>query len=260
MVNFNKRYFLLALILFLIELIIAIFVKDEIIRPFVGDILVVILIYCFVKIFWRVGTFPLAISVFLFACGVEILQYFKLVNILGVQNNKILVTILGSVFAWTDILAYAIGTCIILWLDSPEKKIVRTYWGIVGLGLLILGVYWHWPTTPVTCESLQRFGARVEGNRCIVSKQVYLSGSIQRLPENLTIQGDFTIAGTQIDTLPAGLVTTGNLYLYKTSISKLPADLQVFGSFSQDLGFGSPGVYCRDIPKTATIKGSRRCF
>ena len=37
--------------LFIVETLIALFVRDAFIRPYMGDVLVVILIYCFVRIF-----------------------------------------------------------------------------------------------------------------------------------------------------------------------------------------------------------------
>ncbi|WP_257236683.1 DUF2809 domain-containing protein [Nostoc sp. 'Peltigera malacea cyanobiont' DB3992] len=72
---FNKRYFYLTLILFLIEICIAVFVNDSFIRPFIGDVLVVILIYCFVKTFWNIHSSIAALSVLAFSCAIEILQY-----------------------------------------------------------------------------------------------------------------------------------------------------------------------------------------
>ena len=81
--TFNRTYFYLAVLLFLIEVYIAIFVKDQFIRPFGGDVLVVILIYCFVRAFWKINTNIAALSVFIFACTVEGLQYFNLIDRLG---------------------------------------------------------------------------------------------------------------------------------------------------------------------------------
>jgi Protein of unknown function (DUF2809) len=114
MLTFQKRYFSLTLLLFIIEVGIAAFVNDRIIRPFVGDVLVVILVYCFVKSFWKVRANIAIAGVFAFACGVEILQYFNFVDLLGLRQNRLLVIILGSVFDWKDILAYAIGCAIVL--------------------------------------------------------------------------------------------------------------------------------------------------
>ncbi len=121
-------------------------------------------------------------------------------------------------------------------------------------------VYWNIPQPPASCQSLQQYGAKESGGRCIIDKNVYLEGKIDRLPDRLTVKGNLTISGTYIEQLPAALIVEGNLYLYKTSISQIPADVQIGQGFGQDLGWGSPGVKCTDIPKTAIIKGSLRCF
>jgi len=43
--KFNKKFFLLTVFLFIVELYIGFFVQDDFIRPYGGDFLVVILIY-----------------------------------------------------------------------------------------------------------------------------------------------------------------------------------------------------------------------
>jgi Protein of unknown function (DUF2809) len=118
MFTFNKRYFYFTLVLFLIEVFIAVFINDSFIRPFIGDVLVVILIYCFVRAFWNINSSITAISVFVFSCIIEVLQYFNFVNKLGLQNNKVLAVALGSSFDWKDIIAYAIGMIIVLVLEN----------------------------------------------------------------------------------------------------------------------------------------------
>lgn len=124
MMHFNPRYFCLTILLFLIEVFIAIFFNDQFIRPFIGDVLVVILIYCFIRAFWKVRVNVAIASIFIFACTVELLQYFSLVDRLGLRSNKLLSTILGTTFDWNDLLAYAIGCGIVLWLDgrADHKK------------------------------------------------------------------------------------------------------------------------------------------
>ena len=112
--TFNQKYFYLTVLLFLIEVFIAVFIDDQFIRPFIGDVLVVILIYCFVKSFWKVRANVAAISVFGFACAIEGLQYLNLVDRIGLRQNRILATILGTTFDWKDVLAYALGTVIVL--------------------------------------------------------------------------------------------------------------------------------------------------
>lgn len=100
-------------VLFLIELFIAVFIDDRFVRPYVGDMLVVILVYCFVRIVIPERCRMLPLYVFLFAAGVELLQYVQIVKLLGLEQNVILRTMIGSVFDWKDIGCYAVG-CVIL--------------------------------------------------------------------------------------------------------------------------------------------------
>ncbi|MFZ4556595.1 MAG: DUF2809 domain-containing protein [Pseudanabaena sp.] len=122
---FNRKYFYLTVLLFLIEVYIAIFVKDQFIRPFGGDVLVVILLYCFVRSFWKINTNIAAVSVFIFACAIEGLQYLNLLDRLGWRQYKLLAIILGTTFSWEDIFAYATGTAIILGSESLISKFGR---------------------------------------------------------------------------------------------------------------------------------------
>jgi Protein of unknown function (DUF2809) len=122
MLTFNKKYARFTVALLLAEISIAIFFKDSFIRPFIGDVLVVILIYCLVRTFWKIDSTIAAILVLIFACTIEILQYFDFVNILGLQKYQILAIALGSTFDWQDILAYVIGTIVTLSLERWKTK------------------------------------------------------------------------------------------------------------------------------------------
>lgn len=72
--------------LFVVETLIALFVRDAFIRPYMGDVLVVILVYCFVRMFITRPLRWLPLWIFLFACCIETLQYLQLVTLLGLQN------------------------------------------------------------------------------------------------------------------------------------------------------------------------------
>lgn len=106
-------YTITFVLLLLIEVLIALFVHDSFIRPYAGDILVVMVLYCFIRIFIPDKFILLPLYVFIFAAGVEILQYFNLVQILGLENNAFLRVLLGSVFDIKDIACYGAG-CVIL--------------------------------------------------------------------------------------------------------------------------------------------------
>ena len=79
----KSGYFLLLLILLIVELMIGNYLHDKYIRPYGGDFLVVILLYCFIKSIIDISVMKTAIAVLIFAYAVEISQYFHLVNILG---------------------------------------------------------------------------------------------------------------------------------------------------------------------------------
>jgi hypothetical protein len=116
--NSRLKYGLLALLLFGIEILIALYLHDRIIRPYIGDLLVVILIYCFVKALVNTPVFATALGVLLFAYAVETLQYFHVVELLGLGHSKLARVIIGSSFEWMDMLAYTLGIGLVLSIET----------------------------------------------------------------------------------------------------------------------------------------------
>ena len=111
--NKRKPYILATIILLIIEVLIALFVHDNFIRPYVGDILVVVVLYTFVRIFIPEKCRLLPLYIFLFAAAVELLQYFKIVELLGLQGNRFFSVLIGTVFDVKDIVCYGVG-CVLL--------------------------------------------------------------------------------------------------------------------------------------------------
>lgn len=126
MITFRPRYGLLAIVFFVIEVLIAIYVHDSFVRPFVGDYLVVFLVYCFVFTFWNAHFLKAALAVLLFCYLIETLQYFHFVHYMGLEKYRVLAIALGNSFAWYDILAYTLGFLTILLVEQipqePMKK------------------------------------------------------------------------------------------------------------------------------------------
>ena len=122
--TFSRRHALLALLLFGIELLIGTQLDDAFIRPFVGDLLVVVMIYCLLRTLLVIPCYHLAIGVLLFATLVETGQYFHLAERLGVGHIRLARIIIGSTFDPKDLLAYLAGTLItcILSRFSPQGK------------------------------------------------------------------------------------------------------------------------------------------
>jgi Protein of unknown function (DUF2809) len=121
-VKFSPFYAISAFLLFITEVLIALFVHDQFIRPYIGDFLVVILIYCFVKSFLNTPVVPTAIGVLLFAYTVELLQYFRIVEVLGLQHSRAARIIIGSAFEWQDMLAYTLGILMVVLVEKKHTK------------------------------------------------------------------------------------------------------------------------------------------
>lgn len=120
MIRFNKHYFGLAIIYFLLEVMIALYVHDDFVRPYIGDALVVILIYCFIKAFFRLPVLTAAVFVLVFSFTIELLQYLNMVEMLGLQKSKVPRIVIGTSFSWLDLIMYAVGFTVIL--------IIEKYW------------------------------------------------------------------------------------------------------------------------------------
>ncbi len=120
--HFNKFYFYLTILLFAIEIIIAKYVHDDVVRPYIGDMLVVMFIYYFVRTFISAKVISTAIGVLLFSILIEALQYFKIVHILGLEQYKLARIIIGTSFSWTDILMYAIGITIVIVIEKTGEN------------------------------------------------------------------------------------------------------------------------------------------
>lgn len=114
--KFGKKrlgYFAATIVIFLIELLIALFVRDDFIRPYVGDMLVVVLVYTFLRIIFPEKPRLLPLYVFLFAAGVEALQGIHIVELLGLQENRFFSVLIGTTFDGKDIVCYGVG-CLLL--------------------------------------------------------------------------------------------------------------------------------------------------
>ena len=114
-IQLNIKALIAFVVLFVIEVIIAVFIKNKFIRAYVGDAIVVVLIYCFIKSFIRNEIKLLWLYIFIFAVLVEIGQYFNLVDLIGLGGNKLARIIIGTSFSFWDIVCYFVG-CVGIWL------------------------------------------------------------------------------------------------------------------------------------------------
>lgn len=104
------------------EVLIALYINDTFIRPYIGDVLVVILIYCFIKSFFKFPVNAVALFVLIFSFTVEFLQYVNIVEKLGLGNYKIARIVIGTSFSWIDLLCYTIGILCVLLIEKFRFK------------------------------------------------------------------------------------------------------------------------------------------
>ncbi|MBE6978740.1 MAG: DUF2809 domain-containing protein [Ruminococcaceae bacterium] len=102
----RMAYILAFLVVLIGEICIALFVHDDFIRPYVGDVLVTVLLCCLSR-----AVLPKlhpALPVFGISLAAEAWQWLGLTKKLGLAGTALGV-ILGSTADWRDILCYGLG-------------------------------------------------------------------------------------------------------------------------------------------------------
>lgn len=126
-------FVLITTSLLLLEIFIALCLKRHaFIRGSIGDVLATALVYFLVQTLLNGSPRGVAFSVFLFACVIEMLQYFNVPELVGLPSGHLLSIVMGRTFSPWDILMYGIG-CLaalvvhraLLW-HAPEQAVLRT--------------------------------------------------------------------------------------------------------------------------------------
>lgn len=114
------------LLLLIAEILIALFVHGGFVRYYLGDVIVVWVVYCFVKIFFpKINGYITAAGVMIFAFIVEFLQYIHIVDILGLGDIKFFRVLIGTSFSTIDLLCYVVGTAVTMLLVYKTEKVRR---------------------------------------------------------------------------------------------------------------------------------------
>ncbi len=124
--RFRWQSFVVFVLLFCVEVFIALFVNDKIVRPYGGDYLVVIMMYYFFKSFIETKVNCLLLFVLGLAYAVEIAQLFDVVKLLGLEDNRLARVVLGTSFSWGDMIAYTLGVGTCYWIESFRKAKDKT--------------------------------------------------------------------------------------------------------------------------------------
>lgn len=109
-------FLLVAIVILAIEIFIAVFVKGGFVRHYLGDVLVTVMLYAFGRAVFKIAPKILAFEIFIFSLFIEILQYFKMLEILDI-HNLIIRIVFGGTFDVSDIVCYALG-CLLAYLTD----------------------------------------------------------------------------------------------------------------------------------------------
>lgn len=118
-------YIIGFLLLTLTEVFIALFIHGGFIRNYLGDVIVIWVVYCFVQavLGGRFSSYAVAAGVMIFAFIVELLQKINIVEILGLGGIPFFRTLIGTTFSPVDLICYAAGFAIICTAIFAKRKI-----------------------------------------------------------------------------------------------------------------------------------------
>ncbi len=122
MFRFSASYFLFAALLFLVEAAIALYAHDEFIRPFFGDFLVVMLVYCAVKSIVDTPVLATCAGVLAFAFAIEGLQAVHFLRWAGWEQITLLRIVLGNYFQVLDLVSYTAGIAVVYGVERWRMR------------------------------------------------------------------------------------------------------------------------------------------
>ena len=102
-------YFLIFLFLLGVEIAIATYLKTGFIRAYLGDLLVVILLYCLLMSTLKPSVKRGLILTLAIAFAIELLQLVNLTKFFPQEYKQLATLVLGSHFSWLDLLMYVLG-------------------------------------------------------------------------------------------------------------------------------------------------------
>ena len=112
-----KKYLTPFILILVTEIAIAIFHFHRFVRGFLGDVLVIPLLYCFLKMVTPYDSKKILYAVLSIALTVELFQLGFSSEILSTEN-RLLQTIIGTTFDFRDLVAYAFGIIPVLLIDK----------------------------------------------------------------------------------------------------------------------------------------------
>lgn len=122
-IRFHSVYAGLTLALFLAEIAIALWCDDRLVRPYLGDTLAVLLVYCGARATTRMGVHAALLLALAAAVSVEFSQRFDLVGRIGLREYSVARTLFGTGFDCLDFVAYLLGGALALCCEAAAGHV-----------------------------------------------------------------------------------------------------------------------------------------
>ncbi len=104
-----------ALAVLCVEVLIALFVRDRFVRPYLGDVLAVVFVYLGLRTLFPEKPKLVSVIAFGIAAAVELLQLTGLSGIFG--EGSVFSVIVGGTFDFADLACYFVGAAVCFFLD-----------------------------------------------------------------------------------------------------------------------------------------------
>lgn len=115
-------YGLAAIAVFAIEVLIALYLDDRLIRPYIGDVLAVILVYLVLRAVTPCKVVTAVVVALAIAAAIEFGQCFHLLDALGLSGNRVARIVLGGHFDVADFACYAAGGALALAAEALRPQ------------------------------------------------------------------------------------------------------------------------------------------
>jgi hypothetical protein len=123
--DMRKVHAVAALILFVVEVLIALFVKGGFVRPYLGDVLAVMLVYAVLGAVTPLGMAAALCTALGIALVIELAQALNLIGALGLADNQLARVVLGGAFDMLDVAAYVAGGMVVLAVEFGLRRVGR---------------------------------------------------------------------------------------------------------------------------------------
>jgi hypothetical protein len=120
--TFRPTYALATALILAIELYIGLYIHDQVIRPYVGDGLAVVLVYLGLRAVTTLTIRTALLAAVAIAFAIEFGQYFHLIDRLGLRHNRVARLVLGTTFDVGDLVCYVAGAAVTGLIESVRSR------------------------------------------------------------------------------------------------------------------------------------------